>query len=282
MTPGHAAALADNPGFEELIAALAAAPAREFPSVEPAVAAAIRFRTERRALLRRGGAVLAAAAALAAAVLLDPGAGAPQAVPSVSPVLPQGPCDLAASTSSTSSTFPLFRFSTSSTLLSRQRPDGSWVADRGGEAAAPAATALAMLELAGSDDPAAAAALARGAAWLRARQNPDGSFGAAPADSAAGAWNLALGATALMRLYQAGGREDLFTPIDGAVGAVRERLARPSSADLPLAAALALADSLEWPDAVAGDLRRAMRRLDVAGETFAARRDALVRLAGRI
>ena len=48
-----------------------------------------------------------------------------------------------------------------------------------------------MIELADGamDDPAAAAALARGAAWLRAHQNADGSFGAAPAESAASAWN---------------------------------------------------------------------------------------------
>ena len=122
------------------------------------------------------------------------------------------------------------------------------------------------------------------AAWLRAHQNADGSFGAAPADSAAGAWNLALGATALMRLYATGARPDLFTPIDGAVAALRDRLARPAAgaADLQLASALALADSLEWPDAPSGDLHRAMRRLGTEGASFAERRDALARLAGRI
>lgn len=265
MTPGSLQALADNPEFSGLIAALAAAPMRPFRSVEPAVRAAVAARAERLAMLRRGGSVLAAAAAVAVAVLFAPDSG-PAAAPAgadgrtVSSQVPAGFAE----------------------TIARQRQDGSWASARGGEASAPAATALAMLELAGSDDPAAAAAVARGAAWLRAHQNPDGSFGAASADSAAGAWNLALGATALMRLYQAGGREDLFTPVDGAVGAVRERLARPSAADLPLAAALALADTLEWPDAAAGDLRRAMRRLDVSGETFADRRDALARLAGTI
>lgn len=144
-----------------------------------------------------------------------------------------------------------------------------------------------MLELApaAESDPAAAAALARGAAWLRAHQNADGSFGAAPADTAAGRYNLALSAAALLRLYEAGGRSDLFTPIDGAVGAIRASLAASpagGAADVPLASALALADSLEWPDAAAGDLRRAMRRLGTEGATFAAKRDALARLAGRI
>ena len=259
-TPGYAAALADNPDCAGLLASLAAAPAREFPSVEPAVRAALR-RAAFAARVRRGAAgALAAAAALAAAVL---------AAPSEQPLSPPS----SASTVSTA-------------LLASQRPDGSWAADRGGEANAPAATALAMIELADGamDDPAAAAALARGAAWLRAHQNADGSFGAAPAESAASAWNLALSATALLRLYEAGGHSDLFTPIDGAVGALRARLARPASAaaDLQLASALALADSLEWPDANSGDLRRAMRRVGAEGETFAAKRDALARLAGRI
>lgn len=266
MTPGHAAALADNPGFSDLIDALAAAPMRAFRPVEPAVRAALAARAARVARLRRAGSVLAAAAAaLAVAVLSDPGSDGRRTV------LPQDPCGLAASASSA--------------LLSRQRPDGSWAADRGGESNVPAATALAMLELAGAkDDPAAAAAVSRGAAWLRAHQNADGSFGTAPADSVAGAWNLALGTTALLRLYGEGGRTDLFTPVDAAVTAVRDRLARPSpaAAERQLAAALALADSLEWPDERAGDLRRAMRRLGAGDGSFAAGRDALARLAGRI
>ncbi len=272
-TPGYAAALADNPDCAALLAALAAAPERDVAPLAPRVLAAIRARAVRAARLRRLGAGLAAAAVAAAVVLATP--------PSDRPAAPDRP---AAGPSSVS---PL-------SLAARQRPDGSWAADRGGEAMAPAATALAMLELAAgaAGDPAAAAALERGAAWLRAHQNADGSFGAAPADSAAGAYNLALGATALLRLYEAGGRSDLFTPIDGAVGAIRARLARPAAAgaaDVPLASALALADALEWPDENAGDLRRAVRRIDGAGfapvasaPTFEGKRDALRRLAGRI
>ena len=42
-TPGYAAALADNPDCAGLLASLAAAPAREFPSVEPAVRAGLRI-----------------------------------------------------------------------------------------------------------------------------------------------------------------------------------------------------------------------------------------------
>ena len=266
MNPGASAALADNPDFAGLVRALAAAPERTFRSVEPAVSAAIRFRAERLALLRRAGSVLAAAAAVAVAVLFDPGSGpaaAPDGAGGPRPVPTQASRGLAET-------------------IALQRPDGSWPAAHGGAAALPAGTALAMLELAPAakaGDAAAAAAVARGAAWLRANQNADGSFGAVPADTAAGAWNLALCTTALLDLYGAGGREDLFTPVDGAVGAVRERLARPSAADLPLAAALALADSLEWPDEAAGDLRRAMRRLNVEGDTFVARRNALARIA---
>ena len=262
-SPGYSEALADNPGCADLLAALAAAPARGAPSVAPRVLAAIRL----RARLRRAGAGVAAAAAVAAIALL------------------------AAPRPSSPSTLPI----PSSSLAALQRPDGSWAADRGGEAMAPAATALAMLELSAGEkgDPAAAAALARGAAWLRAHQNADGSFGSAPTTSAAGSYNLALGATALLRLYEAGGHSDLFTPIDAAVAAVRARLASApadgGAADVPLASALALADALEWPDANAGDLRRAMRRLagagfaPVAGEpTFEGKRAALASLAGRI
>ena len=265
-SPGYSEALADNPDCAELLAALAAAPACETASVAPRVLAAIRL----RARLRRAGAGVAAIAAVAAIAFL--------ATPR--PSTPSTPSTL--STPSTS-------------LAALQRADGSWAADRGGEAMAPAATALAMLELAAGSkgDPAAAAALARGAAWLRAHQNADGSFGAAPAGTAAGAYNLALGATALLRLYEAGGHSDLFTPIDAAVAAVRARLAAApadgGAADVPLASALALADALEWPDANTGDLRRAMRRLGgagfapVAGEpTFEGKRAALASLAGRI
>ncbi|MBQ9727870.1 MAG: hypothetical protein IJV65_10270 [Kiritimatiellae bacterium] len=284
MSPGASLALADNPGFADLVAALAAAPSREFRPIEPGVRAALAARAARAAFLRRAGTALAAAAAVAVAVLFAPagerGAGAvlPQGTCGsgvAGAVLPQGPCGSGVA----GAVLPQGPCGLADTIA-RQRLDGSWPSARGGEAGAPGATALAMLELAPAakaGDSAAAEALSRGAAWLRAHQNPDGSFGAAPADSAAGAWNLALCAAALLDLYGAGGREDLFTPVDGAVGAVRDRLARPSAADLPLAAALALADSLEWPDA--GDLRRAMRRLDVPGGTFSERRAALAHAA---
>ena len=87
-----------------------------------------------------------------------------------------------------------------------------------------------------------------------------------------------------MRLYQAGGREDLFTPIDGAVAALRFHLDRSVSpvTDRQLASALALADTLEWSDENTGALHRAMRRLGDANDPFAASRDAFARLAGRI
>ena len=78
------------------------------------------------------------------------------------------------------------------------------------------------------------------------------------------------------------------------MGAVRARLAaEPRGAGVPqgevwLAAALALADSLEWSDAHSGDLRRALLRIDGSGDarlasvaaapTLAAKREALLRL----
>ncbi|MBQ6103413.1 MAG: hypothetical protein IJL06_07050, partial [Kiritimatiellae bacterium] len=85
-----------------------------------------------------------------------------------------------------------------------------------------------------------------------------------------------------------------FTPIDGAVGAVRARLAAEPrgrgvpQGDLWLASALALADALDWTDAHSGALRRALLRIDGSGDerlasvaaapTLAAKREALLRL----
>ena len=278
-SPGLQDALADNPGCADLIAALAAATDRApVRSVAPVVVAFarrdLRLRRSRRAIL----ASAAAAAALVAAFLILPG-----------------------SDSAPADGLPQARFVRQSPrggelhdLAATQRPDGSWAPEHGGEALAPAATGLAVLRLAASGDPSFEPALQRAAAWLRAQQNADGTFGAVAPSGASAAHNLAIPAVALLRLYESGSYPELFTPIDGAVGAVRARLAsEPRGAGVPqgevwLAAALALADSLEWSDAHSGDLRRALLRIDGSGDarlasvaaapTLAAKREALLRL----
>ena len=290
LAPGAAEALADHPEFGDLVRALAAAPlhpaAARARSVAPAVRAAIR----RRALLRRLvlRPAVAAAAIAALALLLRPGAGGPAAGAPASPVLAGAPvpAPAAAAPFALPSADP-------AALLASQRADGSWAPARGGDALAPAATGLAVLVLARSGDPAVEPALRRAAAWLRAHQNPDGSFGAAA--PGAEAYNLALPAAAMLRLYGDGGWPELFPPIDGAVAAVRDRLARAAagSARAPdgevwLASALARADALAWSDAHSGDLRRALRRLEGSGDarlaalaeasSFGAKREALVAL----
>ncbi len=272
-------ALADNPGCADLIAALAAATDRApVRSVAPVVVAFarrdLRLRRSRRAIL----ASAAAAAALVAVFLILPG-----------------------SDSAPADGLPQARFVRQSPrggelhdLAATQRPDGSWAPEHGGEALAPAATGLAVLRLAASGDPSFEPALQRAAAWLRAQQNADGTFGAVAPSGASAAHNLAIPAVALLRLYESGSYPELFTPIDGAVGAVRARLAsEPRGAGVPqgevwLAAALALADSLEWSDAHSGDLRRALLRIDGSGDarlapvasatTLSAKREALLRL----
>jgi len=294
-TPGLQDALADNPGCADLLRALAAAPDRApARSVAPAVLAAarrdLRLRAARRALLAS-----AAAAAVAAAFLLLPGTSPAPADPS--------PAALAADGTPAAAPSPrglppkagggVIQHSLSA-LAASQRPDGSWAPESGGEALAPAATGLAVLRLAASGDPSFEPALQRAAAWLRANQNADGTFGAAAPAGPSAAHNLAIPAVALLRLYESGSYPELFTPIDGAVGAVRARLAaEPRGAGVPqgevwLAAALALADSLEWSDAHSGDLRRALLRIDGSGDarlasvaaapTLAAKREALLRL----
>ena len=277
-TPGLQDALADNPGCADLLRALAAAPDRPpARSVAPAVLAAarrdLRLRAARRALLAS-----VAAAAVAAFVLL------PASAPDASTIQHSA----FSIQHSTAATNPLAK------LASLQRPDGSWAPESGGEALAPAATGLAILRLVASGDPSFEPALQRAAAWLRANQNADGTFGAAAPAGPSAAHNLAIPAVALLRLYESGSYPELFTPIDGAVGAVRARLAEePRGAGVPqgevwLAAALALADSLAWSDAHSGDLRRALLRIDGSGDarlasvaaapTLAAKREALLRL----
>ena len=280
-SPGLQDALADNPGCADLIAALAAAPDRApARSVAPAVVAFARRDLRLRAVRRAFLASAAAAAALVAAFLLLPG-----------------------SDSAPADGLSQARFARQSPqgggrlheLAATQRPDGSWAPEHGGEALAPAATGLAVLRLAASGDPSFEPALQRAAAWLRAQQNADGTFGAVAPSGASAAHNLAIPAVALLRLYESGSYPELFTPIDGAVGAVRARLAaEPRGAggvpqgDVWLAAALALADSLEWSDAHSGDLRRALLRIDGSGDarlapvaaatTLSAKREALLRL----
>ena len=286
-SPGTQDALADNPGCADLLAALAAAPDRApARSVAPAVVAFARRDLRLRAVRRAFLASAAAAAALVAAFLLLPGsAPSPSAAPAA---LAAGGTPAAARHSSLVAPRSL------SALASSQRPDGSWAPERGGEALAPAATGLAVLRLAASGDPSFEPALQRAAAWLRAQQNADGTFGAVAPSGASAAHNLAIPAVALLRLYESGSYPELFTPIDGAVGAVRARLAtEPRGAGVPqgdvwLAAALALADSLEWSDAHSGDLRRTLLRIDGSGDarlapvaaatTLSAKREALLRL----
>ena len=250
LSPGLAETLRDNPEFADLAAALAAAPdepaAAAAPPLAPRVLAAIAA-GERRRRARLRLALLSGAAAAAAAIVAAFPSGAPEAgggapgPEAVSPV---------------------------AALVAAQRPDGSWGGPRGGEALAPAATGLAVLKLAASGAPEAAPAIARAAAWLRAAQNADGSFGRASTPGL-DAPNLALPAAALLRLYGSGDWPELFTPADAAVAAVRGRLAAgiaapPREGDVWLAAALSIADGLDWPDS--GDLRRSLRR-------FAAARD---------
>lgn len=247
LSPGAAEALADNPDFSDVVLALANAPD------EPAAAASgpfaprvLRAVARMRRLARVRAAVLwtaAAAAAAAVVVAAMPPAVTPAAVPGTGP-------EVAA-------------------LLAAQRPDGSWIPARGGEALAPAATGLAVLRLASSGDPAASGALERAAAWLRTAQNADGSFGGG-VSAGLSAPNLALPAAALLRLYGSGDWPELFTPVDGAVSAVRARLAssaaEPREGDLWLAAVLSIADGLDWPDSASGDLRRALRRFAASGD----------------
>lgn len=301
-TPGLQDALADNPGCADLLRALAAAPDRApARSVAPAVLAAarrdLRLRSARRALLAS-----AAAAAVAAAFLLLPGTSPAPAAPSPAALAADGtpaaapsPRGLPPKAGGGVIQHSAFSIQHSlSALAASQRPDGSWAPESGGEALAPAATGLAVLRLAASGDPSFESALQRAAAWLRANQNADGTFGAAAPAGPSAAHNLAIPAVALLRLYESGSYPELFTPIDGAVGAVRARLAaEPRGAAVPqgevwLAAALALADSLEWSDAHSGDLRRALLRIDGSGDarlasvaaapTLAAKREALLRL----
>lgn len=301
-TPGLQDALADNPDCADLLRALAAAPDRApASSVAPAVLAAarrdLRLRAARRALLAS-----AAAAAVVAAFLLLPGTSPAPAAPSPAALAADGtpaaapsPRGLPPKAGGGVIQHSAFSIQHSlSALAASQRPDGSWAPESGGEALAPAATGLAVLRLAASGDPSFEPALQRAAAWLRANQNADGTFGAAAPAGPSAAHNLAIPAVALLRLYESGSYPELFTPIDGAVGAVRARLAaEPRGAAVPqgevwLAAALALADSLEWSDAHSGDLRRALLRIDGSGDarlasvaaapTLAAKREALLRL----
>ena len=300
-TPGLQDALADNPGCADLLRALAAAPDRPpARSVAPAVLAAarrdLRLRAARRALLAS-----AAAAAVAAAFLLVPGTSPAPAAPSPAALAANGtpaapsPRGLPPKAGGGVIQHSAFGIQHSlSALAASQRPDGSWAPESGGEALAPAATGLAILRLVASGDPSFEPALQRAAAWLRANQNADGTFGAAAPAGPSAAHNLAIPAVALLRLYESGSYPELFTPIDGAVGAVRARLAaEPRGAGVPqgevwLASALALADSLEWSDAHSGDLRRALLRIDGSGDarlasvaaapTLAAKREALLRL----
>ena len=264
MNTGAAQALSDNPDFADLVRALAAAPDRApAVSVAPRVLAAIRWRRR----LRRAAAAAAAAVALVAAGAPRLGDGAPQAA---------GPqpeaCDLQPATLAVQPA-TLHR-GEAALVAAAQRPDGSWAPSCGEEALAPAATGLAMLRLAATGDPAFEPALRRAAAWLRAHQNADGSFGAAAPNVAA--HNVGIPALALLRLYETGAYPELFTPIDGAVAAVRARLAQGTApsvtrGDAWLASALAVADMLEWTDRFGGDLRRALLRIDASGDVrFAA------------
>ena len=261
-TPGAAEAARDNPDCAELVRALAlasdAAPAGL--DVAGAVRAALLRRARVRMLVCR--IAIPAAAAAAAVAVVSAGAlpgprDADRAIP------PQDGGGVAATADAARPTTPSV-----ATLLARQRPDGSWRPERGGVALAPAATGLAVLRLLeGGDaaDPEIAAALGRAAAWFRANQNADGSFGsfsAADSTRPSDVWNLALSAAAVLRLYENGNHPELFNPADGAVSAVRRSLRRGAAAARAagsggasardpsrwLAATLARAGALEWPD----------------------------------
>jgi len=274
-SPGAARALLDNPGSDDVVAALEALARRRVADedavaerLEERIRAALSARARLRRVLR--AALAASAAGVAAAVAV--------VVFSASPSRPDASED---------GVLPV----EAAALLARQRPDGSWLPERGGAALAPAATGAAVLRLLAfaeaAASPAASAALDRAAAWLRAA--PLAEFSSS--GSASGAWNLALGTSALLALYGRGANPELFNAADSAVAAVRERLADPGVPGAPsanatawLASALARADALEWPDSASGGvLRRVMPRLAglpcVSGrETAAEMLDALQRL----
>ena len=263
LSRGAAEALADNPEFRDIVLALAGAPDEPCAAASaPLAPRVLRAVAARRRFAARVRAFALAAAAAAAAVAVVPAissAGGGQAGGAGSGAAPALAGRSAAESAAVAA------------LIAAQGEDGSWTPARGGEGLAPAATGLAVLRLAASGDPAAAPALAKAAAWLRAEQNPDGSFGRGEGVSPGlAAPNLALPAAALLRLYGTGGWPELFTPADGAVAAVRARLAAASDApregDVWLAAALSLADELDWPDSFSGDLRRTLRRFAVSGD----------------
>lgn len=237
--------LADNPDFADIVSALAAAPdepeALAARPIAPRVVAAIAARRRAARLLRRRLSAAAAAAAAVAAVVAAPALLPPRPGAAVSSA---GPAQT-------------------------RLPGGVQSVVRGDDPLAPAAAALAVMHMASAgerDGGEGAAALERAVSFLRAVQNPDGSFGvAASAGTGVSDRNLALCAAALLKLYETGRWPELFTPVDGAITAIRERLAALSAAppregEVYLAAALAVADDLEWPDSKSGAMRNALRR----------------------
>lgn len=233
-------------------AALLSVPSREFPSVADRVLADIRSgdpalptsgrRSVRRHALRRWVArayrpALAAAAAVAvAAFLLRPGVEAP--VPS-----PVESSD---------------RVSGNVTVAMAQTDPAE------AESWQPASLGLRVLQALDAGADPRSEMLRTAASWFRTHQAPDGTFAGETQ-----APNLALPALAMLRLYETGEFPELFTPIDGAIGAVRSRLGTgetTASGEALLASVLARADDDGWPDVLAGDLRRSLRRLVAAGD----------------
>ncbi len=281
LSPGAAEAAHDNPDVIGIVLALAAAP--DAAPAELNTADELRAILRRRAIVRRTlgalalPAAAAAAAIVAAAALPETAGGGRRAAPPAE-VKTGATTMVAATTTAAAATMTAAATMANTgagaaraqneTLLARQRPDGSWRPDRGGAALAPAATGLAVLRLLESGEatnPKIADALDRAAQWLRSNQNADGSFGAAAsADSGrpTDIWNLALATAAVLRLYEGGNHPELFTPADGAISAVRRSLMRRETETRPLAgrgaeerdpspwlaAALAKAGALEWPN----------------------------------
>lgn len=221
-------------------AALLSAPGRKFPSVADRVLADIRQdrRTAVRLRLSRlyRPALAAAAAAAAAVFLFRPEAEAP-----VAPA----------------ATAPRTEIAEASFVTARTTPEEA-------ESWQPASLGLRVLQALDAGEDPRSDMLRTAASWFRAHQAPDGTFA-----GESQAHNLAIPALAMLRLYETGEFPELFTPIDGAIGAVRSRLGSgeaSASGEALLASVLARADDDGWPDVLSGDLRRTLRRLVAAGD----------------